>query len=160
MLLNKAIHEFWQNSVAYRKKQGWKKFLWKKSLQSLLLLFLITYYYSFKIFLHFWLAKIPSIIHHNQLLLAKFEEFCNMCTNDVDLSAKLSDYWMVNREHLGMRLSCFVFVLKVQMAQHFTHFTRKNLVNYWLKTKQEQQKDNWWTTSANWRTFFPNYKNP
>ena len=96
--------------------------------------FLFIYYYSFKIFSHFWLAKIPSIIHHNQLLLAKFEEFCNMCTNDIDLSAKLSDYWMVNREDLGMRLSCFVFVQEVQMAQHFTHFTRKNSVSYWLKT--------------------------
>ena len=49
--------------------------------------FLFIYYYSFKIFSHFWLAKIPSIIHHNQLLLAKFEEFCNMCTHDIDLSA-------------------------------------------------------------------------
>ena len=140
MLLNKAIHEFWQNSVTYRKKQGWKKFLWKKSLQSLLLLFLITYYYSFKIFLHFWLAKIPSIIHHNQLLLAKFEEFCNMCTNDVDLSAKLSDYWMVNREHLGMRLSCFVFVLKVQMAQQFHSFHKEELGELLAKNKARTAK--------------------
>ena len=29
-------------------------------------------YYSFKIFVRFWLAKIPSIIHHNQLLSTKF----------------------------------------------------------------------------------------
>ena len=29
-------------------------------------------YHSFKIFLHFWLAKIPCMIHHNQLLSTKF----------------------------------------------------------------------------------------
>ena len=33
---------------------------------------LIVYYSSFKIFLRFWLAKIPRIIHHNQLMSTKF----------------------------------------------------------------------------------------
>ena len=33
---------------------------------------LILYYCSFKIFLRFWLAESTRIIHHNQLLLAKF----------------------------------------------------------------------------------------
>ena len=32
----------------------------------------IANYYSFKIFLHFWLAKTTHIIHHNQLLLTKY----------------------------------------------------------------------------------------
>ena len=36
-------------------------------------------YYSFKIFLLFWLAKIPLIIHHNQLLLTKFGRLCDYC---------------------------------------------------------------------------------
>ena len=31
-------------------------------------------YYSFKIFLRVWLAKIPRIIHHNQLLSTNFEK--------------------------------------------------------------------------------------
>ena len=31
-----------------------------------------AYYYSFKIFPRFWLAKSTRIIHHNQLLMAKF----------------------------------------------------------------------------------------
>ena len=30
------------------------------------------HYYSFTIFLRFWLAKIPRIIYHNQLLSTKF----------------------------------------------------------------------------------------
>ena len=30
------------------------------------------YYYSFKIFSHFWLVKTTCIIHHNQLLFTKF----------------------------------------------------------------------------------------
>ena len=36
------------------------------------------YYYSFKIFPHFWLVKTTHIIHHNQLLLTK------CWTNDVE----------------------------------------------------------------------------
>ena len=39
------------------------------------------------------------------------------------------------------------------MAEHFTHFTRKKEVNYWLKTQQEQQEDNSTAASAIWRTF-------
>ena len=33
---------------------------------------LSIFYYSFKIFPHFWLVKTTCIIHHNQLLLTKF----------------------------------------------------------------------------------------
>ena len=33
---------------------------------------IIATYYSFKIFLSFWLAKDTHVIHHNQLLLTKF----------------------------------------------------------------------------------------
>ena len=32
-------------------------------------------YYSFNLFLRFWLAKITRITHHNQLLLTKFAKF-------------------------------------------------------------------------------------
>ena len=38
----------------------------------------IAYYYSFKIFPHFWLAKTTCIIHHNQLLWPNLEEFCHI----------------------------------------------------------------------------------
>ena len=31
-----------------------------------------SYYYSFKIFPRFWLAKSTRLIHHNQLLMSKF----------------------------------------------------------------------------------------
>ena len=47
------------------------------------------YYYSFKIFLRFWLAKITRIIHHNQLLLTKFGKILPYWTNDVKSAAKL-----------------------------------------------------------------------
>ena len=42
------------------------------------------YYYSFKIFLRFWLAKIPRIIHHNQLLSTKFGRIWRYVKNDVN----------------------------------------------------------------------------
>ena len=47
------------------------------------------YYYSFKIFLRFWLAKITRIIHQNQLLLTKFGRILPYWTNDVKSAAKL-----------------------------------------------------------------------
>ena len=49
-------------------------------------------YYSFKIFLRFWLVKTARIIHHNQLLLTKY------WTNDVKSAArwKLLNQWRQN----------------------------------------------------------------
>ena len=65
------------------------------------------YYYSFTIFLHFWLAKITRIIHQNQLPLNKFVRILRYWSDDVNCAAKLPDYWTINQEDLGMRLSCF-----------------------------------------------------
>ena len=47
------------------------------------------YYYLFKIFLPFWLAKITRIIHQNQLLLTKFGRISPYWTDDVKSAAKL-----------------------------------------------------------------------
>ena len=47
------------------------------------------YYYSYKVFLGFWLAKITCIIHHNQLLLTKFGRILPYWTNDVKSAEKL-----------------------------------------------------------------------
>ena len=88
------------------------------------------YYYSFKIFLRFWLPKIPRIIHHNKLLTTKFGRILRYVKNDVNRAAKLPDYWTVNREDLGTRLSSFGGDYKI--PAHFTRFTSK--ANYWLKT--------------------------
>ena len=46
-------------------------------------------YYSFKIFLRFWLTKITRIIHHNQLLLTKFGKFLLYRTDDVKSAVKM-----------------------------------------------------------------------
>ena len=47
-------------------------------------------YYSFKIFLRFWLAKITRIIHHhNQLLLTTFGRILPYWTDDVRSAATL-----------------------------------------------------------------------
>ena len=91
------------------------------------------YYYSFKIFGRFWLAKIPHIIHHNQLLSTKFARILRYWTDDVNRAEKLTDYWTVNREDLGKSLTCFGS--EYRMSEHFTCFT----ANYCLK---EQQEDN------------------
>ena len=46
-------------------------------------------YYSFKLFLRFWFARITCIIHHNQLLFTKFGRILPYWTNDVKSAAKL-----------------------------------------------------------------------
>ena len=56
-----------------------------------------------------------------------------MWTDDVNRAAKWPDYWTVNREDLGTRLSCFDS--EYRMVEHFTRFTTK-------KEKQEQHKGN------------------
>ena len=70
----------------------------------------ISYYFiypSFKIFLPFRLANVPRIIHHNQLSSGKFGRIMCYVKKGVKCAAKLPDYWTVNREDLGTRLSCF-----------------------------------------------------
>ena len=64
-------------------------------------------YYSFKIFLRFWLAKIRRIIYHNKLLSIQFGRTFPYWTGDVKSAGKVAVYWTVNRENLGTRLSCF-----------------------------------------------------
>ena len=100
------------------------------------------YHYSFTTFLHFWLAKIPCMIHPNQLLWTKFGRTLPYVKNDVNRAAKLPDYWTVNQDRPGDKNELFCWWL--QKAKHFAHFTRKKHLqaNYWLKTYQEQQEDN------------------
>ena len=98
-----------------------------------------NFYYTFKIFLRFWLAKIP-LIHHNKLLSTKFGRILRFVKNDVNCAAKLPDYWTAYREDLRPRLRCFGSEYK--KAEHLTRFTKKKWANYWLKIYQEQQEDN------------------
>ena len=64
-------------------------------------------YYSFKIFLRFWLAKIPRIIHYNHLLSTKFGRILRYVKKWSLSCSKLPDYWTVNREDLWTRLCSF-----------------------------------------------------
>ena len=72
------------------------------------------YYYSFKIFPQFWLAKSIRIIHHNQLLMTKFEG--TLC---------LTRKWRQNCSPLQVNgpltektwgRGSVVFVMKIKMA--------------------------------------------
>ena len=53
------------------------------------------------------------------------EELCDMWTDDVNRAGKLPDYWTVNREDLGTRLTCFGSDYKT--AEYFTRFTSEEL---------------------------------
>ena len=66
-----------------------------------------NYYYSFKIFLRFWLAKSIRIIHHNQLLLTKFERILRLINRWHQKCSTVAGQCTVNWEDLGTRLSCF-----------------------------------------------------
>ena len=81
------------------------------------------YHYSFKTFLHFWLAKIPCIIHPNQLLSTKFGRTLPNVKNDINRAAKLPDYWTVNQDRPGDKNELFWWWL--QKAKHFRPFHEK-----------------------------------
>ena len=90
-------------------------------------------YYSFKIFLRFWLVKTARIIHHNQLLLTKY------WTNDVKSAArwKLLNQWRQN---------------DVKSA------ARRRLLNRWPRKPGDKVVLFWFTEKqrAKWQNSFKN----
>ena len=89
-------------------------------------------YYSFKIFLRYWLAKITRIIHHKQLLSTKFGRILWYWTYDSKSAAKLQIIEPLTEKTWGQ--GWVVLVVITKMPERFTHFTRKKKVYYWLKT--------------------------
>ena len=72
---------------------------------------IIVNYYSFKIFLRFWLVKTARIIHHNQLLLTKY------WTDDAKSAAR---WKLLNRRRQNDVESCVILVsgkIKSEMAK-------------------------------------------
>ena len=63
-------------------------------------------YYSFKIFPKFWLAKSTRIIHHNQLLMTKFQRILCL-TRKWRQKCSLLQVKKTCGEDLGSRLNCF-----------------------------------------------------
>ena len=92
-------------------------------------------YYSFKIFLHFWLANSTRIIHHNQLLLTKFgrtlqlinrwRQKCSTMQVNAPLTEKIWGRGWV------------VLVVKTKMAeQSAEHFIRFELLSKNIARRQ------------------------
>ena len=81
-------------------------------------------YYSFKIFLHFWLAKIPQIINHNQLMMTKL-----IWKNFAIIMWKITSILQHNRKKTGkltkVKRGWVVFGKEYKMAEHLTHFAWK-----------------------------------
>ena len=78
------------------------------------------YYFSFKIFLRFWLAKITRIIHHNQLLLTKFGRILPYWTNDVKSAAKLQIIEPLTKKTWGRVWVVFEVSNDRTLITHFT----------------------------------------
>ena len=85
------------------------------------------YYYSFKIFSRFWLAKSTRLIHHNQLLMTKFGRNLTLTRKWRQKCSIFAGSGTVNREDLGTRLSCFGRGNK--NGGRFTGFKSKNKAN-------------------------------
>ena len=81
-------------------------------------------YYSFKIFLRFWLANIPRIIHNNQLL---------SMTSIVQQNCQIIE--QVNRENLGTRLGYFGSEYKmVEQSFHSFHEEEVRVIKQWFNS--------------------------
>ena len=85
----------------------------------------IYYYYSFKIFLPFWLVKTAHIIFHNQLLLTKY------WTNDVKSAAcwKLLTQWHQNEVKSAARY---------RLLNHWPENLRTRLCYFGERKNKEQ----------------------
>ena len=103
------------------------------------------FYYSFKIFLRFWLAKSTRIIHLTSYCWPNLEELCDLSTDDVKSAVQLQ----VNAQ-LTQRAwvrGWVVLVVKRKMAEqsaeHFTRFSWNCCLKHSKKTTRR-------TTSAIW----------
>ena len=121
-------------------------------------------YYSFKIFLRFWLVKTTRIIHHNQLMFTNFgkelrhiesmtskvQPAADYWTDDVKMTSKVqpaANYWTVDRKKLGTRLRYFCWAEK-WLRVGLEVWAKKILPSYWMiKTERIPKVDE--TTSLN-----------
>ena len=71
-------------------------------------------YYSFKIFPQFWLGKSTRIIHHNQLLMTKFERILCLTRKSRQKCSLLQVKAPLTEKTWGRRWA--VFVVKAKMA--------------------------------------------
>ena len=79
-------------------------------------------YYSFNLFLRFWLAKITRITHHNQLLLTKFAKF-----------GRILPQWTHNVKNAA----------KIKVNEPLTEKTwRRGWVVLWVRTKWRNNRLN------------------
>ena len=86
--------------------------------------YLLTIYYSFKIFSRFWLAKSPRLIHHNQLLMTKFGRF--LCLTRKWKNTAFSQVKAPLTEKTWGR-GWVVLVVNLKNGGHFTRFKSKKL---------------------------------
>ena len=88
-------------------------------------------YHSFIIFLHFWLAKITRIIHHNEPLFTKFGRILPYWTDDVKSAAKLQIIEPLTEETWGR----VWVVFEVSSGGTFYLFHRELLEIFTLEPK-------------------------
>ena len=106
-------------------------------------------YYSVKIFLRFWMAKITCMTHHNQLLLTKFGRIFPLINRWRQKCSTIAGQCTVNREDLGTRLSCFGCEKKNGRTVGGTFYSFHDE----LLSKKHSKKTTRRTTSAIWSMF-------
>ena len=104
-----------------------------------------NFYCTFKIFLRFWLAKIP-LIHHNKLLSTKFGRILRFVKNDVNCAAKLPTEKTWGR-------GWDVLVVSTKRRNIWLVLQRRNERTIGLKYTKNSKKTTWLTPSAIWRIY-------
>ena len=114
-----------------------------------------SFYYSFKIFSQFWLAKSTRIIHHNLLLMTKFGRILCLTRKRRENCSPLKVNAPLTEKTWGR--GWVVFVLKTKMVDtsivsrvRTTAGTRRN---NGYKHSKNSKKTTRRATSANWRIF-------
>ena len=88
-----------------------------------IIIIIINYYYSLKIFPRFWLAKGTRIIHHNQLLMTKFGKILCLTRKQRSKCSPLQVKALLPRRP-GEEVE--LFWLWKKNGRHFTRFKSKN----------------------------------
>ena len=112
------------------------------------------YYYSFKIFPWFWLAKSTHLIHHNQLLMTKFGRILCLTRKWRKKYGLLQVNEPLTEKTWGQ--GWVVLVVKTKMADTSLVSRVKTIAGTRrsnIKKHSKNSKTTWKATSAIWRIF-------
>ena len=109
------------------------------------------YYFSFKIFHRFWLAKILGIIYHNQILPTIFGRILRYVKNDAKCAANCQIFEQLIEKTWGRDWVVLVVSTKWRNTSLVSRGRNKRTID--SKHNKKSKRTTWRTTSAIWRIF-------